>query len=258
MRSAKCCATASGRGKCFLDSDLAVIVSCEHAANAVPDAYASLFRGHSRDLRSHRGYDIGAIELAGLFAERFGIVAHSATVTRLLVDLNRSRGNRGLFSLVSSRLTAAQRELVMREYYRPFRREVESEVARLRRGRRRVLHLSVHTFTPVLNGMIRLADVGLLYDPGRRRERLFCRCWKGKLKEVDPSLKVRLNYPYSGKSDGFTTHLRSEFEDEVYLGIEIEVNQKHALGKRRRWLDVQHAIVESLTLTLEEYESTGD
>ena len=31
---------------------------------------------------------------------------------------------------------------------------------------RRVIHISSHSFTPELNGKVRRADVGLLYDPG--------------------------------------------------------------------------------------------
>ncbi len=230
-----------------------VIVSCEHAANAVPGPFVPLFKGYGKMLRSHKGYDIGALELADLFAESFGVVAHSSTVTRLLVDLNRSPGNRELFSGISRRLAAAQKEVVMREYYRPYRRDVESEIARLCRGGKRTLHLSVHTFTPVLDGKVRFADVGLLYDPARRGEGLFCRRWKHALAGRDPSLNVRLNYPYAGRSDGFTTYLRSVFGEESYLGIEVEVSQKYALGERRRWREIRRIIVRSLALTIDEF-----
>lgn len=40
-------------------------------------------------------------------------------------------------------------------------------------------------------------------------------------------MNVRFNYPYLGKADGFTTHLRKKFKDN-YIGIELEVNQKFA------------------------------
>jgi predicted N-formylglutamate amidohydrolase len=212
----------------------------------VPKPFASLFRGYGKILRSHRGYDIGALELADLIAARFGAAPYSSTVTRLLVDLNRSSGNPGLFSEISCRLTAREKESVMDEYYRPYRRKVESEIGRLCRGGERVLHLSVHTFTPVLDGKVRFADIGLLYDPARRGEGLFCRRWKLAFGDGDPSLKVRLNYPYSGRSDGFTTHLRSFFGEEVYLGIELEVNQKYALAERKRWIEIQRIIADSL------------
>jgi predicted N-formylglutamate amidohydrolase len=139
----------------------------------------------------------------------------------------------------------------MEEYYRPYRRRIESEIGRLCSRGKGILHLSVHTFTPVLKGKMRFADIGLLYDPSRRREALFCRKWKLALRGEDPTLRVRLNYPYSGRSDGFTTHLRTLFGEEVYLGIEIEVNQKFALRERNRWLGVQRIILDSITSTFE-------
>ena len=40
-------------------------------------------------------------------------------------------------------------------------------------ARKQVLHVAVHSFTPVLHGERRNADVGLLYDPARPRERAF-------------------------------------------------------------------------------------
>jgi predicted N-formylglutamate amidohydrolase len=205
-------------------------------------------------LRSHRGYDVGAMELAGTVAKRFGAVPFSSTVTRLLVDVNRSPDNPARFSEVSRVLTASEKKSVMNNHYWPWRQEVESEIGRLCRTGKKVLHLSVHTFTPVLDEKVRSADAGLLYDPARKGEGLFCRRWKRRLQDLQPSLNVRLNYPYAGKSDGFTTHLRSLFMEKFYLGIEIEVNQKYALRRPGRWKEIQRAIVNSLDLTLKEYE----
>jgi predicted N-formylglutamate amidohydrolase len=88
------------------------------------------------------------------------------------------------------------------------------------------LHLGVHSFVPQIHGRVRRADVGLLYDPSRSRERRFCDRWKSSLREIAPKLRVRRNYPYLGKSDGFTTYLRRAIGSPQYLGIELEVNQR--------------------------------
>ena len=37
--------------------------------------------------------------------------------------------------------------------------------------------------------------------------------------------RIRMNYPYLGKADGFTTSLRHQFQ-ERYIGIELELNQE--------------------------------
>jgi predicted N-formylglutamate amidohydrolase len=237
-----------------LHREFTVVVSCEHAGNIIPDDFAALFRGRKRMLHGHRGYDAGALELAVFIAGRFQTLPYASLVTRLLVDLNRSSGNPRRFSEISRQLTRAEREDVMDSYYWPYRREVESRIASLCGEGRSVLHLSVHTFTPALNGQVRSADIGLLYDTSRGRESLFCSRWKSKMAGGNHILKVRFNYPYSGRSDGLTTHLRRLFGEDVYLGIELEVNQKYVCGRRTAWRKIQRALVESLAAILEAYK----
>lgn len=149
----------------------------------------------------------------------------AATVTRLLVDLNRSVGHPHLFSEFSRRLDAERRVALLEHHYFPHREAIESWIAdRVRRGGQ-VLHVGVHSFTPIADGQRRTADVGLLYDPSRVLERRFCQLWKDALAETDPELRVRRNYPYLGKADGLVTHLRRVFGQSAYLGIELETNQ---------------------------------
>jgi len=50
-----------------------------------------------------------------------------------------------------------------------------------------------------------------------------------------PELRVRRNYPYAGKGDGLTSHLRLHFPPRAYVGIELEVNQSIVLAGGRRW-----------------------
>jgi predicted N-formylglutamate amidohydrolase len=73
---------------------------------------------------------------------------------------------------------------------------------------------------------VRNTDLGLLYDPSRRREVALCRGWKEILSEAAPELRVRFNYPYRGGADGLTTCLRRRFPEGSYVGIELEMNQR--------------------------------
>jgi len=57
---------------------------------------------------------------------------------------------------------------------------------------------------------------------------------------------VRRNYPYAGKSDGLTAFLRRRFPAEVYIGIELEINQKYVLSGGRRWRAFRERVIESL------------
>jgi hypothetical protein len=67
----------------------------------------------------------------------------------------------------------------------------------------------------------------LLFDPDRDNEAGFCGRYGDALKTLLPDKVISFNEPYKGIDDGFTTHLRTVFDNEKYLGIEIEVNQKY-------------------------------
>jgi predicted N-formylglutamate amidohydrolase len=110
-----------------------------------------------------------------------------------------------------------------------------------------VLHVAVHSFTPVLHGEVRNADVGLLYGSGRPREARTCRRWQAELRRLDPALRVRRNYPYRGEADGLPTWLRRRFPDARYAGVELELNQALMDGRRRAVTD---ALARSLAALL--------
>jgi len=218
----------------------AAVVTCEHGGNRIPERYRDRFRDGRAALAGHRGWDCGALRLARRLAAALGAELHASTVSRLLIELNRSPHHPRLFSEFTRGLGAIERRRILDTHYRPYRGGVEKSVAGLVRGRRRVLHLSVHSFTPVLDGVRRNADLGLLYDPRRPLERAFCLAWKEALRVLLPETRVRLNYPYRGDADGFTTYLRTVFPRRAYLGIELEVNMRFFTGsaaERRRVLD---------------------
>jgi len=209
------------------------IFTCEHGGNRIPPRYRHLFKGQARALTSHLGWDRGALQLARACARDCTAPLYFSQVSRLLIDLNRSRHHRALFSVFSGRLDQAQRQAVCDSYYFPYRKRVESAISEEKR--RPVIHLSFHSFTHELDGRVRNGDIGLLYDPANRLEMEFCIDLQSELKRNFPQLVVRRNYPYRGSADGFTTYLRKRFPQQTYLGIEIEINQKHVGPGKRGW-----------------------
>ena len=222
------------------------LVTCEHGGNRIPARYRALFGGQRARLDSHRGYDAGALVMAGALAKALKAPLVSSTDSRLLVDLNRSIGHPQVFSAATRRAPAAVRDEIVARYYRPYRQRVEQLVAqRVARGRR-VIHISSHSFTPRLHGQVRKADVGLLYHPSRAGEAELCARWKAVLAENAPHLRVRRNYPYAGKGDGLTQHLRRRFPPDVYVGIELEVNQAIVTAAGRHWTALRRVLVQTL------------
>ena len=201
-----------------------LILTCEHAGNEIPEPYGDLFSGAGEVLETHRGFDPGARDL---FQHLSGLAVFSQEymISRLLVEPNRSLGHQQLFSEFTAPLEESQKGEILEQFYLPYREYIESLINNFVREGDEILHISVHSFTPILDGKVRNADIGLLFDPSRKAEKDFCERLKENILQEDKNLNVRFNYPYLGIDDGFTTYLRQIFPQH-YLGIELEVNQK--------------------------------
>ena len=221
------------------------LITCEHGGNRVPSRYHDFFRGHEPLLRTHRAYDVGALRVAREFAGALSAPLVVSTVSRLLIDLNRSPSHPKLYSEATRDAPEDIRTEIFRRYYQPYRMKVETQVAQAVAAGMRVVHVSCHSFTPELDGKVRNTDLGLLYDPARPAEAGLCRRWQTALKVYATALKTRLNYPYLGTADGFTVYLRRRFPAETYLGIELEINQKHVRGSGEHWRTVRGAVIEA-------------
>lgn len=222
------------------------VITCEHGGNRIPPAYRRYFAPFKSMLQTHRGWDPGALDMARDLARDFHASGVSSTTSRLLVDLNRSMGHpRQFFEATPVDPPSVRAEIVAR-HYEPYWSEVEALVRDAISQKRRVIHISSHSFTPVLDGEVRTADVGLLYDPARAGEVALCERWKSALRSMDPALRVRRNYPYLGKHDGLTAHLRKRHPPRSYIGIELEINHDTVFGPLPRWKALRKTIIDSL------------
>lgn len=200
-----------------------LLLTCEHGGNEIPEAFRKYFTGAQKILNSHRGFDPGAFDLFQSLRNisDFNI---SNKISRLLIELNRSIHHPKLFSEFTKDLTSKEKEFLINTIYLSFRNKVEDWIRSQIESGYEVIHLSIHTFTGELNGEVRKVGFACLYDPARTNEKKFSKKIVSEMKLNLPDLKYRMNYPYKGISDGFTTYLRSKFP-ENYSGIEIEVNQ---------------------------------
>lgn len=211
-----------------------LILTCEHASNQLPAAFKKAVP--TEVLKTHRAYDIGAQAVFRKLV-RFAKPEFccEAKFSRLFVDLNRTITNKSAFSdyykvLENRDKAAAEKAKVQATaYWKEYREKIESFVAAAIRSAGNkgatIVHLGIHSFTPVLNGKVRNTDIGILYDPARPQERAYAQVIKDEIKRLYPAMKVRFNYPYKGTSDGLTTTVRKKFGPR-YVGIEIEINQK--------------------------------
>lgn len=220
-----------------------LVLTCEHGGHEVPAAYRSLFAGRRELLASHRGWDPGALPVARGLARATGRPLIAATTTRLFVDLNRGAHNPAAFSEITRPLPRAERAELLSRYHRPHWDRVRAAISATRGP---VIHVAVHSFTPIWHGgETRRVGIGLLYDPRRIAERRFAIVWQRLLGQRLPELEIRRNAPYRGNTDGLATGLRRELSEGRYLGFELELNQRLITTEPRR-----RALVAALNDTL--------
>ncbi len=212
----------------------ALVLSCEHASAFVPRDLAPLFRGQRALLATHRGFDAGALGVARGIARRLGVPLLAGGSTRLIVDLNRSPHNPTIFSAMTRSLPRAERAALIARFHAPHWARAERMVDAAGAP---VVHVAVHSFTPVLNGEVRPLELGLLYDPRRGRERAFADALHAAVARRAPALRIRRNRPYHGRSDCLPTAFRKARPAADYLGLELELNQATLRGAadERRW-----------------------
>ncbi len=236
----------------------AAIITCEHASARIPAALKIWIPEWEDLLHAHTTFDIGAISLAREIANQGRYPLFEASVSRLIVDLNRSLNHRSLHSQFLRNAPPDLKQRIIDKYYLPYRQAVEGEIRRLLKKRKKVIHLSIHTFTPVLNGVARNCDIGLLYDPASTMEKEVAHKLTFALNAIKKNfprnkgkvsfpLRIRKNYPYRGIADGFTTYLRRSFSRN-YAGLELEINQ--ALVMRKDWATLRSAISDSIHFLL--------
>ena len=73
------------------------IFSCEHGGYEIPEAYQSYFSGQNQVLQSHRGWDKGALEIAKYISRRADGKLFSNSISRLLIECNRTLEHEQLF-----------------------------------------------------------------------------------------------------------------------------------------------------------------
>jgi len=206
----------------------AILVVCDHAANAVPRRRGGLGLS-AEELGRHIGWDIGAEAVARGLAERLDAPAVLASFSRLVIDANRALDDPGSILAVSdgtvvpgnARLDAAARTAVASAIFWPYHRAIAAALDRMvARGVTPVL-LSVHSFTPRLNGRERPWHLGVLWNEDPRVAVPLLR----ELRRL-PGLVVGDNEPYSGRTPtDFTIPYHAEARGLPHVMLELRQDE---------------------------------
>jgi predicted N-formylglutamate amidohydrolase len=201
-----------------------LLITCEHAKPDIPQKFLKPLNVLHKITLSHQAFDEGALEIAQSLAKRYRTAVIASDLSRLLVDFNRTPDFPKVFSRFSKTLDENLKNELINRHQRHWER-VRSAIKSGIKQKGIVLHLGVHSFIPIFNGKKRSTDIGILFDPSNNQEREAAEQIKKSLSD-QLSIKVALNRPYRGNTNGLTTAMRLEFPKEKYLGLELEVNQR--------------------------------
>jgi predicted N-formylglutamate amidohydrolase len=210
-----------------------ILLVADHASNAIPPAYQPWGMSEA-DMARHIAWDIGTAALARSLAAQLQCPAVIAPWSRLLIDLNRDPDHPGLIpsqsdgSLIprNASISADERSLRLNQFFHPYHTYLAEEIA----AHQPKLIVSLHSFTPVMNGVARPWHVGLLYNQDDRAARLAIDWFRQK-----PDLVVGDNEPYSGRDLNYTMNRHGEAAGIAYLSLEIRQNCLDSDGKVADW-----------------------
>jgi len=214
---------------------IGLVLSCEHASWTLPPG---VDLGVAPDiLQSQAGWDHGAFEIGSRLSEAVGLPLHAGAFTRMFVDLNRAPDHPDVIPAVSygapvpgnAHLSPGDRAARLAMFHTPYWDAIRRDVRARLRDCGAVLHLSSHSFSPELDPLARVFDVGVLYDPQHAFEAELAERMMFQLRSA--GLAVRANQPYSGLGPAVCTSLREELAGQRYAGIEIETS--HAITHMR-------------------------
>lgn len=225
-----------------------VLLVCDHASCRFPESLGDMgLDPFAR--RCHLAIDIGAGPLTERLAEHLGVTAVLAQYSRLVVDCNRLLldpsaflvfGD-GIFIPGNSNLTQVDKTVRSDSIYWPYHKAVTDQIGRLRSIGPPPLFVSVHSFTPVLNGISRPWEMGVLWDADEEVAGILLEQLRGA------GYKVGDNEPYTGKApQDFTIDHHAEEIGLRHGAIEIRQDLIDDEQGVEEIAELLHKIIESI------------
>lgn len=206
------------------DPTASLMVTCEHASNAVPAELNQLGLSDAQ-LLTHIAIDIGAAQLAAALRDRLNACLIRARYSRLLVDLNRYSDDPSVVLEVSDEVVVPsnagldQAEISQRiqRYHTPYHTALSEKLDDLQAHNKKVDMLFVHSFTPQMGGVTRPWHVGLLFHDDGANARAMATAL-----ERETDYVVGMNEPYSAvEPRSYALFEHAVKRDLGYLVIEV-------------------------------------
>jgi predicted N-formylglutamate amidohydrolase len=201
--------------------DVPLFIFGDHASRTIPPKLDNLgLRG--KDLTRHIAWDIGTETLIRCLCAHFGCGGQLASISRLVVDLNRPpdmvdiipHESDGTQITGNHSLSERDRNDRITDYHAPYHTALGEALGKLTDP----FVISVHSFTPEpRNGERRAVDFGLLIKHDWPSAEKFSQ----NLRTTKPDLNIGMNKPYSAHDLNYTIDRHAAPRGLRHLAIEV-------------------------------------
>jgi predicted N-formylglutamate amidohydrolase len=175
-----------------------IFLTCDHASNTIPKNLKNL-ELPSSIINSHRGWDIGALDVSLKISKKLHAPLCYTNYSRLVIDCNRPMNvDDAIPEMIdgykipnNTNLSEEEYKSRINEIFRPYHQEIKKQLEKQLKQFPDTVYLAIHSFTPTLGGEIRPWDIGVTYCNASKFSDFI-------LKELEliERLKIGVNQPY--------------------------------------------------------------
>ena len=204
--------------------DRGIVLLADHAGRALPEEYGDL-GVPAAEFERHIAYDIGVERVTRTLAALLDAPAVMARFSRLLIDPNRGEDDPTLIRQLydgtvvpgNYPMSEVERNHRIDSFYRPYHDAVSAVVASVAAASRMApFVVSIHSFTPSMQGRPRPWHAGILWDMDDRAVRPMI-----DMLAADPQIVVGDNEPYDGALRGDTMFRHCIVNGFAHVLVEI-------------------------------------
>lgn len=243
-----------------LSGQAPVLIFCDHASRHVPQALSGLgLKGD--DLSRHIAWDIGVEDVAGPLSRLLDAPTLLAGFSRLVIDPNRHLASRGSIPEISDEssvpgnqnLDEAEREQRIQAFFKPYHAAVARLIeAQMAKGVRPLL-VFLHSFTPVIGGVQRPWEIGVLWNKDDRLARPVIKAFRSL------GYNVGENEPYSGASpEDYSLHKHGEGRGLAPVLLEIRQDLIDNREGAEQWARIIAQALKPLVAQADHLQSGSD
>lgn len=226
------------------------LLICDHAGRRIPRRLGDLGLA-AEAFERHVAWDIGALDVARRLSAALDAPLVHSVYSRLVVDVNRrpdhptamAEVSDGCAALGNCNLSAASRAARVAELHEPYHAAIEARLRAIQVAGKTPALVSIHSFTPVFQGVARPWQVGVLWN---RDGRLAAPLMAGLRAR---GVEVGDNQPYSartGEGNGYTVPRHAEPAGLPHVLIEIRQNLIAAEAGVAEWAALLGAVLAPL------------